>query len=155
MGDEVLKITLAETAGFCFGVNRAVNTVYELLEKGKRVCTLGPIIHNPQLVKELEEKGVRVVENETDVKPEEILVIRSHGVPACVMENAEKQGVQVVDATCPFVAKIHKIVSEATEKGDTVLIAGDEKHKEVIGIMGHCKGEVFVFNDEDNDIKEL
>ncbi|MBQ9978088.1 MAG: bifunctional 4-hydroxy-3-methylbut-2-enyl diphosphate reductase/30S ribosomal protein S1 [Clostridia bacterium] len=149
-----MKITLAETAGFCFGVNRAVNTVYELLEKGEKVCTLGPIIHNPQLVKELEEKGVRVVENECEVKPQEILVIRSHGVPACVMENAEKQGVKTVDATCPFVAKIHKIVSEATEKGDTVLIAGDEKHKEVIGIMGHCKGEVFVFNDEES-LKKL
>ena len=143
-----MKITLAETAGFCFGVNRAVNTVYELLEKGERVCTLGPIIHNPQLVKELEEKGVRVVESEVEVKPEETLVIRSHGVPACVMESAEKQGVQVVDATCPFVSKIHKIVSDASRKGETVLIAGDEKHKEVIGIMGHCEGEVYVFSDE-------
>ena len=150
-----MKITLAETAGFCFGVNRAVNTVYELLETGKKVCTLGPIIHNPQLVKELEEKGVRVVESEDEVKPQETLVIRSHGVPAYVMENAEKQGVSVVDATCPFVAKIHKIVSEASEKGDVVLIAGDEKHKEVIGIMGHCNGEVFVFNDEDSLSKLL
>ena len=149
-----MKITLAETAGFCFGVNRAVNTVYELLEKGKKVCTLGPIIHNPQLVKELEEKGVRVVEREVETKPEEILVIRSHGVPFSVMENAEKQGVQVVDATCPFVAKIHKIVSEASHRGDTVLIAGDEKHKEVIGIMGHCDGEVFVFSDE-HSLEEL
>lgn len=143
-----MKITLAKTAGFCFGVNRAVNTVYELVEKGEKVCTLGPIIHNSQLVDELREKGVRVIENETEAKPEETLVIRSHGVPKCVMEKAKEQGVKVVDATCPFVAKIHNIVSEASQKGETVLIAGDEKHKEVIGIMGHCKGETFVFSDE-------
>ncbi len=143
-----MKITLAKTAGFCFGVNRAVNTVYELVEKGEKVCTLGPIIHNSQLVDELREKGVRVIENENEAKPNETLVIRSHGVPECVMEKAKEQGVKVVDATCPFVAKIHNIVSEASEKGETVLIAGDEKHKEVIGIMGHCKGETFVFSDE-------
>ncbi|MBE6781559.1 MAG: bifunctional 4-hydroxy-3-methylbut-2-enyl diphosphate reductase/30S ribosomal protein S1 [Ruminococcaceae bacterium] len=143
-----MKITLAETAGFCFGVKRAVDTVYKLIDEGKKVCTLGPIIHNPQLVADLESKGVRVVEDVREVKDGEILVIRSHGVPESVMNEAEGLSVQTVDATCPFVAKIHKIVKEAATKGQPVLIAGDEKHKEVIGIIGHCDGEVHVFEDE-------
>ena len=148
MGDETLKITLAETAGFCFGVKRAVDMVYELCEKGEKVCTLGPIIHNAQLVADLEQKGVRVVENVCDVKADETLVIRSHGVPEEVMKAAENLSVITIDATCPFVAKIHKIVKEASKKGETVLIAGDPLHKEVIGIVGHASGKVFVFEDE-------
>ena len=143
-----MKIKLAETAGFCFGVNRAVNTVYELLSEGKRVCTLGPIIHNPQLVDELREKGVRVIERVDEARDDETLVIRSHGVPESVMKEAESLGLKTVDATCPFVAKIHKIVREASDQGQPVLIAGDEKHSEVIGIIGHAKGEVYVFSDE-------
>ena len=143
-----MKITLAETAGFCFGVKRAVDMVYELCEKGEKVCTLGPIIHNAQLVADLEQKGVRVVENVSDVKPDETLVIRSHGVPEEVMNAAENLSVITIDATCPFVAKIHKIVKEASKNGETVLIAGDPLHKEVIGIVGHASGKVFVFEDE-------
>ena len=143
-----MKITLAETAGFCFGVKRAVDTVYQLVNEGKKVCTLGPIIHNPQLVADLEARGVRVVEEINDVSSNEILVIRSHGVPESVMNIARECSVETVDATCPFVAKIHKIVKEASSKGVPVLIAGDEKHKEVIGIVGHTNGEVYVFEDE-------
>lgn len=142
-----MKITLAETAGFCFGVKRAVDMVYELCEKGEKVCTLGPIIHNAQLVADLEQKGVRVVENVSDVKTDETLVIRSHGVPEEVMNAAENLSVITIDATCPFVAKIHKIVKEASKNGETVLIAGDPLHKEVIGIVGHASGKVFVFED--------
>ena len=111
-----MKITLAKTAGFCFGVNRAVNTVYELLDDNKKVCTLGPIIHNPQLVGELESRGVRTVDNPLDTKPDETLVIRSHGVPRSCLENAKENNINVVDATCPFVSKIHKIVNEASKK---------------------------------------
>lgn len=140
-----MKIILAKTAGFCFGVNRAVQTVYDLLDSGKAVCTLGPIIHNPQLVEELQQKGVRTVEEPEQVNNGETLVIRSHGVGADVYEKAEQLGVKLVDATCPFVAKIHKIVSSAN---GSVLIAGDKNHKEVIGIMGHCKGNVYVFADD-------
>ncbi len=143
-----MKITLAETAGFCFGVKRAVDTVYELVEQGKRVCTLGPIIHNPQLVADLEEKGVRVIEDVTEVEDGEILVIRSHGVPESVFESTAMCNVETVDATCPFVSKIHKIVNNASLAGETVLIAGDANHKEVIGIIGHTKGKVYVFEDE-------
>ncbi len=139
-----MKITLAKTAGFCFGVNRAVNTVYELLEKGEKVCTLGPIIHNPQLVEELEQKGVRIVKSPNEVLEGETLVIRSHGVEQMVIEECEKKNVKFVDATCPFVSKIHNIVSEKSKQGYLTIIAGDKKHQEVIGIVGHTFGEVYV-----------
>ena len=141
-----MKITLAKTAGFCFGVDRAVNMVYDLLAENKKVCTLGPIIHNPQLVKELEEKGVRIVSSPQEVNPDETLVIRSHGVSREVYEEAKRCNVEIADATCPFVAKIHKIVSEAT---GPVIIAGDPVHQEVLGIIGHCKTPYYVFSDEE------
>lgn len=141
-----MKITLAKTAGFCFGVNRAVQMVYDLVEKGERVCTLGPIIHNPQLVEELSQKGVRIVESPDEVSEGETLVIRSHGVGREVYEAAQSSGTHVCDATCPFVEKIHKIVAERSREGDTILIAGDENHQEVIGIIGHCEGVHYVFS---------
>ncbi len=141
-----MKITLAKTAGFCFGVNRAVQMVYNLVDSGERVCTLGPIIHNSQMVEELTKKGVRVVNTPDEAQKEETLVIRSHGVGKTVYDDAESAGVKVCDATCPFVAKIHKIVAEQSAGGDTILIAGDEKHHEVIGIVGHCASQYYVFS---------
>lgn len=144
-----MKITKAETAGFCFGVNRAVNMVYDLLEEGKKVCTLGPIIHNPQLVAELEGRGVRIVSSPEEVKEGETLVIRSHGVEKSVYDKAYNLGVEVADATCPFVAKIHKIVAENSAKGAVTIIAGDKDHQEVKGIIGHCLGEYFVVASEE------
>ena len=143
-----MNITLAKTAGFCFGVNRAVDMVEKLIDSGEKVCTLGPIIHNPQLVAELEEKGVRTIENPQDALGEEILVIRSHGVTKRIMDESIKFAKRVEDATCPFVAKIHKIVAEQSKNGDVILIAGDENHKEVIGIRGHIDGVSYVFYDE-------
>ena len=144
-----MKITKAETAGFCFGVNRAVNMVYDLLDSGKQVCTLGPIIHNPQLVAELEGRGVRIVSSPEEVNEGETLVIRSHGVEKSVYDNACNLGVDVADATCPFVAKIHKIVAENSAKGAVTIIAGDRDHQEVKGIIGHCLGEYFVVASEE------
>ena len=149
-----MKITLAQTAGFCFGVNRAVQMVYDLVDAGKNVCTLGPIIHNPQLVNELAERGVRIVEDVGQVNDNEILVIRSHGVEQKIYEKADSLGLEICDATCPFVAKIHKIVSENSQQGDTVFIVGDKTHQEVIGIMGHCKGAVYVFSSAE-ELEEL
>lgn len=142
------EIILAENAGFCFGVDRAVQTVYELLKQGEKVSTLGPIIHNPQLVKELSQKGVSIIETPDRCAADNKLVIRSHGVARSVMEDAKGLGLSVVDATCPFVAKIHAIVDEKSRQGYTVLIAGDKMHKEVIGIVGHCRGLCYVFADE-------
>jgi len=139
-----VKITLAETAGFCYGVNRAVNMVYELLDEGKKVCTLGPIIHNPQLVEELSDRGVRIVDSPEEVNSGETLVIRSHGVERQVFDKAVESGIDVADATCPFVAKIHKIVSEKSKEGYVTIIAGDCNHQEVKGIIGNCFGECYV-----------
>lgn len=142
-----MKITLAKTAGFCFGVDRAVNTVEKLLSEGKKVCTLGPIIHNETLVQSLSDRGVRVVSSPKEAKEDETLVIRSHGVPLSVKEEAEKSSIALVDATCPFVAKIHKIVKDASSQNKVILIAGDRLHSEVIGICGNAVGgEVYVFS---------
>ncbi len=142
-----MKITLAKTAGFCFGVNRAVETVYKLLDDGSKVCTLGPIIHNPQLVQSLADRGVRIIEMPTEAEKDETVVIRSHGVTDAVYTSAVKHGKNVVDATCPFVSKIHGIVKQAGDSGRTVLVAGDREHSEVIGIIGHTSGEVYTFTD--------
>ena len=141
-----MTITLAKSAGFCFGVNKAVNTVYDLLEKGETVCTLGPIIHNPQVVEALAGRGVTIVSSPAEAPDGATLVIRSHGVPRSVYGELEQNGVRVCDATCPFVSKIHRIVSEESARGRTVLIAGNEGHPEVIGIRGHCEGPSFVIS---------
>ncbi len=149
-----MKITLAKTAGFCYGVNRAVNMVYDLVEKGERVCTLGPIIHNPQLVNELEAKGVRIVDSPEEVNGRETLVIRSHGVALDVINTANSLGIKVADATCPFVSKIHKIVYEKSQEGYVTIIAGDSAHQEVKGIIGHCTGEYYVVSGTE-DLEKL
>ena len=135
-----MKITVAKTAGFCFGVDRATQLVYRLANEGKKVCTLGPIIHNPQVVNDLSQKGVRIVSSPDEVCPGETLVIRSHGVSHDVYRQLYEKEVPFEDATCPFVSKIHHIVSEYSSKGYVVLIAGNPSHPEVEGIAGHCKG---------------
>uniref|UniRef100_UPI003FF003B4 bifunctional 4-hydroxy-3-methylbut-2-enyl diphosphate reductase/30S ribosomal protein S1 n=1 Tax=Candidatus Fimivicinus sp. TaxID=3056640 RepID=UPI003FF003B4 len=141
------EIKLAKTAGFCFGVNRAVDLVYSILEEGKTVYTLGPIIHNPQVVSDLEKRGVVIVDEIDAVPQAAVIVVRTHGVPAAVIQAIQDKGLECCDATCPFVSKIHKIVAKQSERGDVVLIAGDPVHPEVRGIRGHCPGESYVFND--------
>ena len=141
-----MEILVAKTAGFCFGVDRAVKTVQRLLSEQGRVYTLGPIIHNPQMVKELEEKGAVAVEAPEQVPPGGCLVIRSHGVGESVMARIEKQGLCCVDATCPFVKKIHTLVQNASREGRRVLVAGDAHHPEVEGILGHVHGPWAVFS---------
>ncbi len=143
-----MTVHVAESAGFCFGVKRAVDAVYELLEQGKSVCTLGPIIHNPQMVEELSRRGVRIVSDASEVPPDATLVIRSHGVPESVYATLKNANIPYHDATCPFVAKIHRIAAEQSEAGKTVLIAGDAAHPEVMGIRGHCRGASYVFSTE-------
>lgn len=140
-------IKLAKTAGFCFGVDRAVNLVYDLVEKGNKVCTLGPIIHNSQLVADLEAKGVKIIDDISDCPDGYTVVIRTHGVEKKVIDAAKSSGVSYVDATCPFVSKIHRIVTE--QDADTItLIAGDENHPEVMGIRSYCKGKSYVFKNQ-------
>ncbi len=144
-----MSVQVAKTAGFCFGVRRAVDAVSRLLDEGKQVCTLGPIIHNPQMVEQLAGRGVRIVERPEDVPAGYTLVIRSHGVPQAVYEALEGRDIPYYDATCPFVAKIHRIVAEHSRAGAAVLIAGDGKHPEVQGICGHCHGPAYPFTTEE------
>ena len=141
-----MKIILAKSAGFCFGVNRAVTIVNNLLEEGKKVTTLGPIIHNPHMVAELAERGVEIADTPNDLSSmDRTLVIRSHGVPQSVIDEIEQKGISYENATCPFVSKIHQIVKDNSREGKVVLIAGDENHPEVQGIVGHCEGEHYIF----------
>ncbi|MDF2568233.1 MAG: hydroxymethylbutenyl pyrophosphate reductase, partial [Oscillospiraceae bacterium] len=143
-----MSITIAKTAGFCFGVDRAVELVYKLIHEERQVSTIGPIIHNPQLVKDLENKGVSIIDTPSEASENDIVVIRSHGVSKNVYDELKSLGYNYCDATCPFVSKIHKIVSKKSEQGCVVFIAGDENHPEVIGIRGHCNDQSFVFKDE-------
>ena len=140
-----MQIILAKTAGFCFGVNRAVKLTYELLEQGRPVATLGPLIHNPQVVEDLESKGAITCDSVDDVPDGCEVVIRSHGVGQSVYDKISTRRLAYHDATCPFVTKIHKIAARASEEGAMLLVAGDAKHPEVQGIVGHTTGKVEVF----------
>ena len=140
-----MQIILAKTAGFCFGVNRAVKLTYELLEQGRPVATLGPLIHNPQVVEDLESKGAITCDSVDDVPDGCEVVIRSHGVGQSVYDKISTRRLAYHDATCPFVTKIHKIAARAGAQGAMLLVAGDAKHPEVQGIVGHTTGKVEVF----------
>ncbi|MEY8337460.1 bifunctional 4-hydroxy-3-methylbut-2-enyl diphosphate reductase/30S ribosomal protein S1 [Lachnospiraceae bacterium 62-35] len=136
-----MGVIVAKTAGFCFGVRRAVDKVYEQLEterSGRKIYTYGPIIHNEVVVRDLEKKGITVLETEDELREleEGIVIIRSHGVSRCIYEILDRKGIQVVDATCPFVKKIHRIVQEQCREGRRVIIIGNENHPEVEGIKG-------------------
>lgn len=145
------NVEVAPGSGFCFGVSRAISAVEELLGEGKLICTLGPIIHNAYMVEKLAQKGVRVVDCPEEVRPEndEVLVIRSHGVTRDVIENIKKLNIKYFDATCPFVKKIHNIVSDTSKNADVILIAGNKNHPEVIGIAGHCNADFYIFSGYD------
>ncbi|MBR2257790.1 MAG: 4-hydroxy-3-methylbut-2-enyl diphosphate reductase [Blautia sp.] len=137
-----MQVTVAKTAGFCFGVERAVDRVYDLINNGvSPIYTLGPIIHNEEVVNDLENRGIRIItQDDLDRLHYGTVVIRSHGIGKAVYEHLEKTGLDIVDMTCPFVKKIHQIVRKASEAGDHVVIAGDALHPEVIGICGWCEG---------------
>ncbi|HEZ7990017.1 MAG TPA: bifunctional 4-hydroxy-3-methylbut-2-enyl diphosphate reductase/30S ribosomal protein S1 [Ruminococcus sp.] len=141
------KVTVAKSAGFCFGVDRAVKMVYGELEKGTRVATLGPIIHNQDVVDDMTAKGARIISSVDELEEGETVVIRSHGVDREVYRQIEAKGNRMLDATCPFVSRIHHIVSEKTKEGYFILIAGDKDHPEVQGIVGHCDQNYLVFKD--------
>ena len=141
------QITIAKSAGFCFGVDRAVRMTYEALEQYPHVATLGPIIHNQTVVDDLCQKGARIVEDVSELEPEECIVIRSHGVSKQVEDAIAAAGNPCINATCPFVSKIHKIVEKHTLAGDYILIAGDKNHPEVQAIVGHCGENCTVFAD--------
>ena len=146
-----MEVNVAKTAGFCFGVKRAVDQVYEQTEKenGKKIYTYGPIIHNEEVVKDLRSRGVEVIHSEEELAAltEGIVIIRSHGVPKGIYDLLEERKLQYVDATCPFVKKIHNIVKKASEEGSHVIIIGNPEHPEVQGIMGWSLLPVTVIQD--------
>ena len=145
-----MEVRLADCAGFCFGVKRAVDTVYEQLKNGKTIYTYGPIVHNEEVVRELSEKGVRVLENKEDLKQlkagENIptVIIRAHGVAKEIYDIMEANGLECIDATCPFVKKIHRIARKEEANGRHILIIGNAKHPEVEGIRGWCEKPAYV-----------
>ena len=148
-----MKITTAKTAGFCFGVKRAVETVYKQVKEcqDKKIYTYGPIIHNEEVVKDMKDKGVEVINNEEELKKltSGVVIIRSHGVPKRIHTLLEERGIQCVDATCPFVKKIHGIVEKESREGKHIIIIGDAKHPEVQGIQGWSESEVTVIKTEE------
>ncbi len=150
-----MEVKLAECAGFCFGVKRAVDTVYEQIKTGKTIYTYGPIVHNEEVVKELEAQGVKVIENRAALEKmksadiasdEEIpaVIIRAHGVPKDIYQLLEEKHFECIDATCPFVKKIHNIVDKAGREGKNIIIVGNPAHPEVEGIKGWCNSPVTV-----------
>ena len=150
-----MKVKVAETAGFCFGVKRAVNKVYELIDtEQKPIFTLGPIIHNEGVVADLEARGVHVI-TEADLDfPDDTLqngtvVIRSHGVGKAIYDKLKEKNISYVDVTCPFVLKIHRIVEKESLAGNHIIIIGDKDHPEVQGICGWCQGPYTVIRNKE------
>ena len=147
-----METVLATHAGFCFGVDKAVRNVYELLEKEDNIYTFGPIIHNDSVVNDLKEKGVKVIESEEELSTihDAVIVIRAHGIPEYVYDLITKNGNKCIDGTCPFVKKIHNIVRERSQEGDTIVIIGNPVHPEVLGIKGWALGDVCVIENRDD-----
>ncbi len=150
-----MEVVLAKSAGFCFGVKRAVETVYKEIENGGKVYTYGPIIHNDEVVEDLTSKGVMVINSLEELKSisEGTIIIRSHGVSSEIYELIQSLGLKLVDATCPYVRKIHKIVKEQSENGRHIIIIGNDSHPEVMGIKGWCKGDYTVINNPEEATK--
>lgn len=146
------KIYLADYAGFCFGVKRAINIAYQNISKEK-VYTLGPLIHNPQVIEELKEKNILHINDLEEVPENSKLIIRAHGVSPRIVLEAEKKNVQVIDATCPFVKKVHEYVKDMDGKAYQVLIFGEKDHPEVIGIKDNAENPVII--QELSDVKDL
>ena len=149
-----MNVELAKTAGFCFGVKRAVDTVYQQIEqyRGEKIFTYGPIIHNEEVIKDLRSHGVEVLNDEEELKTADadVVVIRSHGVAKYIYDILEERGITCVDATCPFVKKIHKIVAEKSAEGSYIVIVGNSEHPEVQGIRGWAGEQVTVVQTQED-----
>ena len=157
-----MRVELAKTAGFCFGVKRAVETVYNQVEEhaGTPIYTYGPIIHNDEVIKDMKSRGVEVLHTPEELKglTEGIVIIRSHGVPKFVHNILDERGVTCVDATCPFVKKIHRIVTEESQKGSYIVIIGSDVHPEVEGIKGWAGEQVTVIQtakEAEQDVRDI
>lgn len=153
-----MNLTVAKSAGFCFGVKRAVEQVYEESKnEAVPVYTYGPIIHNEEVVRDLEEKGVKVVKSTEEMVslPRGKMIIRSHGISRAEYDRIEEYGFEIIDATCPFVKKIHRLVEEYSEKGYTIVIAGNKNHPEVEGILGWIKNQKSYTVSDPDDIEKM
>jgi len=149
-----VKIYIAEYAGFCFGVERAINIVEEQAEIKTNVSTLGPIIHNPQVVQKFEKSGVGVAKTPEELGEKDSVVLRSHGITKDVHETLKKNKVDIVDATCPFVNKAHEEAAKLSRNGYTMIVLGERDHPEVQGIVSYIENDYFIISDE-SQIKNI
>lgn len=140
----MMEIILAKELGFCFGVRRAIGLAEEALRLKKLVASLGPIIHNPLEVSRLETMGLRVIDNINELKDGESILIRSHGAPFDVIQELKSKGIDIIDATCPLVARAQRMVEFLSSEGYKVIIVGEQGHPEVRGLVSYGKGDTFV-----------
>lgn len=147
-----MSIKIAKTAGFCYGVKRAVDEVYRLVNAGESIGILGELIHNHSVIDDLKKHGVLIYDDISEADASRRLVIRTHGVKKGIIDEVEERGIEYVDLTCPFVAKIHRIVRSHHDKGYKIVIVGDKNHPEVIGINGWCDSSAFITYDEECEI---
>jgi (E)-4-hydroxy-3-methyl-but-2-enyl pyrophosphate reductase len=149
-----MQIIIAEEVAFCFGVQRALRMVKNALREGKTVLSLGPLIHNPQVVGELEDLGLRVVSDVAEVTSGTV-VVRTHGAPPQVLAEAEEGGLEVIDATCPFVKRAQRAAAQMQEDGYTVIVLGERDHPETVAILAHTGGKAFVVESVSDAIRAL
>ena len=148
------KITIAKSAGFCFGVKRAIDLAQDIASKNKDVYTFGPLIHNPQEVARLEKENIKVIEDYSNIE-KGILVLRTHGIPLNIYENlSQKENIKIVDATCPFVKKAQDIIKELSTDSEQIVIVGEKKHPEVVALVSYGKGKCLVVEDK-KDVKNV
>ena len=150
-----MEVVLAKSSGFCFGVKRAVDRVYEQLAENRKIYTYGPIVHNDDVVADLEEKGVKVLNTKEELTEltEGSVVIRAHGVPKEIYEIMEQKNIECINATCPFVKRIHKIVEKESTEGRRIIVIGNAKHPEVEGIRGWCKTPAIVIESREEALE--
>ncbi|MHB1001755.1 MAG: 4-hydroxy-3-methylbut-2-enyl diphosphate reductase [Armatimonadota bacterium] len=149
-GEYMMEVILAESAGFCYGVRRALDTVLKAAEtRQKPMFTLGPLIHNPQVIERLENQGIKSVKDLEDIPPGSIVVMPSHGVPRQVMEAAHASNIEIIDLTCPFVSKVHRHAESLFEQGYQVIVLGDKGHTELRGIMSVAGDNAIPVSDVD------
>ena len=150
----MVKITIAKSAGFCFGVKRAIDLAQDIASKNSDVYTFGPLIHNPQEVARLEKENIKVIEDYSKIE-KGVLVLRTHGIPLDIYENlSKKENIKIVDAACPFVKKAQDIIKELSKDSEQIVIVGEKKHPEVVALVSYGKGKCLVVEDK-KDVKNV
>ena len=150
----MVKITIAKSAGFCFGVKRAIDLAQDIASKNSDVYTFGPLIHYPQEVARLEKENIKVIEDYSKIE-KGVLVLRTHGIPLDIYENlSKKENIKIVDAACPFVKKAQDIIKELSKDSEQIVIVGEKKHPEVVALVSYGKGKCLVVEDK-NDVKNV